>query len=229
MYIVHTLQCRGETIITDKAFFSIFFLTYLNKENDCQEIKALHCVKNIILISTTRNKYRTEWGIHILMIGCLGLVEHYFKPGKWYLHKSYLTELGNLTTFTLTVTWWSRGMYTQHSHTLLWWESTVNLSTQILEVPKYAFVDKIDVYVYENELWRGMLFTRGLMYWYMRINSVMQWRLMLYTFNMMQSNMIVRFIFLQTTLQNLSYSHFQRFNPAMAKEVGQECQFSTSC
>lgn len=81
VYIVHTLQCRGETIITDQAFFSIFFLTYLNKENDCQEIKALHCVKNIILISTTRNKYRTEWGIHILMIGCLGLVEHYFKPG----------------------------------------------------------------------------------------------------------------------------------------------------
>lgn len=81
VYIVHTLQCRRETIITDQAFFSIFFLTYLNKENDCQEIKALHCVKNIILISTTRNKYRTEWGIHILMIGCLGLVEHYFKPG----------------------------------------------------------------------------------------------------------------------------------------------------
>ena len=60
VYIVHTLQCRGETIITDQAFFFIFFLTYLNKENDCQEIKALHCVKNIILISTIRNKYRTE-------------------------------------------------------------------------------------------------------------------------------------------------------------------------
>lgn len=97
------------------------------------------------------------------MIGCLGLVEHYFKPGT-------------LSGIYTRVTWqnkeiWQPSLWPLHDEVE---ECIRNIvihycderaqklinSNSHLEVPKYAFVNKIDVYVYENELWRDVVYQR---------------------------------------------------------------------